>query len=87
MNDSLDLYNALKQMKVGNRLRLDAKTQTIFTYHHEKIDVHAEHAHFIMTEDDFIALYQDAKFLPYSKKPSIEIEVEKDEVYYTTWKK
>ena len=49
MNDSLDLYNALKQMKIGNRLRLDAKTQTIFTYHHEKIDVHAEHAHFIMT--------------------------------------
>lgn len=36
MNDSLDLYNALKQMKVGNRLRLDAKTQTIFAYHMKK---------------------------------------------------
>lgn len=87
MNDNLDLYNALKQLKVGMRLRLDAKTQTIFSYHQEKIDVHTDHAHFVMSEEDFIVLYQDASFFPYSKKPSIEIEADKDEVYYTQWKK
>lgn len=87
MNDSLDIINALKQLKTGNRLRLDAKTQTIFSYHQDKIDVHTDHAHLVMREEDFIALYQDANFLAYSKKPNIEIEAEKDEAYYTQWKK
>jgi hypothetical protein len=87
MKDNIDLYNALKHMKNGQRMRLDAKTQTIFAYHQEKIDVHTEHAHFVMTEEDFIALYQDANFLSYTKKPNIEIEADKDEVYYTQWKK
>lgn len=87
MNEINELYNALKSLKSGLRLRLDSKTQTIFTYYNDKIDVHTEHAHFVMSEEDFMTLYQDASFLVYSKKPAIEIEADKDEVYYTQWRK
>lgn len=87
MNDRFDLVSALRQLKTGKRLCLDAKTQTIFTFHQEKIDVHTEHAHIVLTEADFIVLYQDANFHPYSKESKLEIEADKDEVYYTQWKK
>lgn len=87
MNEINEIYSALKSLKTGVRLRLEAKTQTIFAYHNDKIDVHTEHAHYVMSEDDFVTLYQDASFSIYAKKPNVVIDADKDEVYYTQWRK